>query len=521
VIERLLGLDTALTNFKQSDGFPLDLRNSTKNRVHLVGIAGSGLRAMAEVLSGWECEVSGSDVRLMDVKGLGAGKIRLFEGHSARHLSPEADLVIRSDAIPDENPEIRAAQELGIPILSYFDVLGQLSQKCHTVAIAGTHGKSTTTAMTAHILVEAGHDPTVFCGATPLGKTSGGRACRFSRSAADKDSPRPQSGEGPGVRAADSAADIPLLLVEACEFRKNFLKLQPTHAAILNIEPDHFDCYDSLDALEQAFRQFAASLPTNGLLVVPHADASITRVTAGLACQTETFSFSPAADWHADSIEDHLGRFRFEIRHRGQPLGFVQLQTPGRHNILNALAAAALAHANGASSAQIIGGLESFEGLHRRLEILGKWRDIAVVDDYAHHPTEVTASLQAIRSIYPKQRIWCVFQPHQASRTARLLDELAVSLQNADCVLIGEIFRAREGTPQPGEVTAADLARRVAELGVPVFPGSKTEEIVKTLETHLAPGDVLATLGAGDTAPFRPMGLFNDKPQNIRGTPIG
>ena len=159
-----------------------------------------------------------------------------------------------------------------------------------------------------------------------------------------------------------------------------------------------------------------------------------------------------------------MGQTSFEIRHFGQPLCEVRLQMPGRHNVLNALAAAALAWANGATAGQIAAGLDSFAGLHRRLELLGTWRGVALVDDYAHHPTEVTAALDAVRHLFPHRRVWCVFQPHQVSRTARLLDELAASLQNADRVLVAEIFRAREGSPRPGEVTAADLARRTACL---------------------------------------------------------
>ena len=171
---------------------------------------------------------------------------------------------------------------------------------------------------------------------------------------------------------------------------------------------------------------------------------------------------------------------------------------PGEHNVLNALAAAALAYENGVSADQISAGLAEFPGLHRRLELLGTWHGATLIDDYAHHPTEVTAALTTVRRMFPRARVWCVFQPHQASRTARLLDELAASLQNADKVMVAEIFRAREGDPQPGEVTAADLARRAAELGVEVLPGHGDREIVETLETQLAPGDVLVTLGAGD-----------------------
>ena len=290
------------------------------------------------------------------------------------------------------------------------------------------------------------------------------------------------------------------MLVEACEYRANFLELRPRHAAILNIEPDHFDCYDSLGKIEQAFSKFAASVPLEGFLLVKYDCASSGRAAAGATCRVESFGMCPEADWSARRIEPLRGRFEFEMVRQTRSLGKVRLQTPGRHNMLNALAAAALAWENGATADQIVSGLESFAGLYRRMERRGTWRGVTLVDDYAHLPTEIASSLETVRDLFPRRRVWCVFQPHQAARTARLLDELAASLQNADRILVAEIFRAREGDPQPGEVTAADLARRTAELGVEALSVHTAKEIVSTLETHLAPGDVLVTLGAGDVA---------------------
>jgi UDP-N-acetylmuramate--alanine ligase len=502
---------------------------STPRNAHLVGIAGSGMRSLADVLLGWEWTLSGSDLNVADFSCNGqsdtpfpSGKlssggadipichicgdfrgrqeclshqsVTMFQGHAAENLPAETELVIYSNAVPPTNPELRRAAELGIATLSYFQMLGRLGLGRRTLAVAGTHGKSTATSMLAHLLLEAGLDPTVVCGATPLGARSGGRA-----------------------------GDSDLFLVEACEYRANFLHLRPQQAAILGIEPDHFDCYDSLGQLEDAFRRFAESIPGDGLLVARHDCQSTRRVTAGLKCRVESFGFSPDADWSANfrragvspgvedaggtsalRVNEPRGQFRVEIRRFGRRLCEVQLPMPGEHNVLNALAAAALAYANGVSPEQISTGLESFPGLHRRLERLAPWRGVTLIDDYAHHPTEVAAALAAVRLMAPHARVWCVFQPHQASRTARLLDQLAASLQNADKVLVAEIFRAREGDPQPGEVTAADLARRAAALGADVLPGHTAGEIVETLETQLAAGDVLVTLGAGDVEKLRP-----------------
>ncbi len=474
----------------------LPIGPSTPRRAHLAGIAGNGMRALANVLLGWGWTVSGSDLDVSSVEHFAAAGANLFRGHSPDNLPPDAELVVYSDAVPADNPELLRAAERGIPTLSYFQMLGQLGHGRNLLAVAGTHGKSTVTAMTAHLLVRAGLDPTVVCGATPLGAASGGRA-------------------GLGER----------MLVEACEYRANFLYLHPRQAVILGIEPDHFDCYASLDELEAAFARFAASLPADGRLLARHECPSTRRAAAQARCRVETFGLSPDADWSARDIKPlplvapgtstrcgatdgrgFMGRFQFEIFRRGRRFCEVQLQTPGRHNVVNALAAAALASANGVSAEQIAAGLGEFPGLHRRMELLGQRRGVALLDDYAHHPTEVRAALAAAREMFPGRRLWCVFQPHQASRTARLLDELAESLQNADKVLVAEIYWAREDHTSAVGVTSADLARQAAAGGVEVLPGRSDREIAETLETQLAPGDVLITLGAGDVAKFNEQG---------------
>ena len=448
-------------------------------RAHLVGIAGAGMSALADVLRQDAWIVSGSDEshtathsRRAQPAGVGMESPQAdgppphahplqwvgMPGHSACHVTPEIDLVIYSVAVGPENVELRRAAELGIPTLTYAQMLGRLMAGKHGLAVAGTHGKSTTTAMAAGVLVAAGLDSTVVCGATPLGARSGGRRGRGD-----------------------------LVLVEACEYRGNFLHLRPRQAAILGIEPDHFDCYDSLDELERAFAQFAALLPRDGLLVVRHDCPVSCRAAAAAGCRVETFGIHPPADWSARNLAARAGRYRFEIHYRGEPLGQVALRTAGRHNVLNALAAAALSRAAGAEPPAILAGLSRFEGLRRRLEVLGTVGGITLVDDYAHHPTEVAATLDALRRMFPHRRLWCVFQPHQASRTARLLDQLAASLQNADRVAVAEIFRAREGPPRPGEVTAAALAARVRAGGAETLDVHTVEEIALAIAPTCTP----------------------------------
>lgn len=448
---------------------PQFVDGATPLTVHLVGIAGAGMRSLADVLLGFGWTITGSDLDVESLAALANRGVRLFAGHASAHVSPKTQLLIYSDAVPDENPERRRAAQLGIPAINYVRMLARLGVGRRTIAIAGTHGKSTASAMLAHLLVQAGHDPTVVYGATPLDATSGGRA-------------------GRGRTA----------VVEACEYRQNFLNLHPEQAAILDVESDHFDCYDSPAQLEKAFRQFAKSLPDDGLLVVRRDCPAARRIAAVTHCRKVSFGLVSDADWFATLLAEDHGRYRIKILRFGQPFCDVLLSQPGKHNVLNALAAAVLAYENNLSSEQISHGLASFPGLRRRLELHRFLAATPWVDDYAHHPTEVIAALQTVRQMFPNARLWCAFQPHQASRTARLLDELAIALKTADRIMVAEIFRAREGEPRPGEVSAADLARRAAHLGAIVLPGTTIAEILETLESQLAAGDVFVTLGAGD-----------------------
>jgi len=427
------------------------------------------MRALAEALLARGWLISGSDVSSQAFDALSASGVRLFHGHATENLPSNTGLVVASDAVPADNPELRRAASLGIPACSYFEMLGRLTAGNTLLAVAGTHGKSSTTAMAAEILRAADLDPTVICGAAPLGHTSGGRA-------------------GSGR----------LALVEACEYRANFLHLRPRQAVVLGIEPDHFDYYESPEQLQRSFEAFARLLPARGLLLAC-ADCPVTLAVAGAAsCRVETFGFAPGADWSAEVLARRRGRYAFSVVRRRRHVCDVQLQVPGRHNVLNALAAAALGWHNRASGGQIALGLGRFGGLHRRMETVGMCRGIMCLDDYAHHPTEVRAALATARQMFPGRRLWAVFQPHQASRTARLLDELAASLQNADVLLVAEVFRAREGPPQRGRAQAAELADRARQLGAVVPRRHGMEEITRYLLSRLAPGDVLMTIGAGD-----------------------
>jgi UDP-N-acetylmuramate--alanine ligase len=433
-------------------------------RAHLVGIAGAGMRSLADVLDAAGWQVSGSDLEPSPP----GTPFDVRSGHDPASIDASIDVVVHSNAVPRDNSELRRARHLGVPTLSYPQMLGRLMQSRRGVAVAGTHGKSTATAMTGEILTAADCDPTVVVGAAPVGGHSGGR---FGRGR--------------------------WMVVEACEYRDSFRHLEPELAAILNIEPDHFDYFHSPAELLDAFARFARAVPASGL-VLSRADCAVaTRACAELTCDSETFGLSPPATWQAGAVHHRRGYYSFTLYSRERMVCEVKLPVPGLHNVYNALAAAALASHCGASGASIREGLARFVGLRRRLQLLGEVRDVALVDDYAHHPTEVAATLATLRQMYPGRRVWCVFQPHQASRLAGLLDEFARSLQNADKIVVADVFRARE-TAERGEITAEHLRHQAADLGGDVVQLARADEIRDHLRQSLAAGDVLVTMGAGD-----------------------
>jgi UDP-N-acetylmuramate--alanine ligase len=385
-------------------------------------------------------------------------------------IPPSTDIVVYSDAVDADHPQRREATVRGILQLSYARMLGRMMRRHERVAVAGTHGKSTITAMAAEILVAAGMDPTIVCGAGPVAESpTGGRAGR---------------------------GDI--FLAEACEYRENFLHLRPRVAAISGIEPDHFDYYGDLQALQNGFSHFIAQIPIDGHLFVRAECPNLKHVCRSARCPVKTYGLVNTADWWAHHVVQERGKYHFTVMHRRSSIGRVRLNARGRHNMANGLAAAALASRFGAPPQAIVGGLRSFSGLHRRLEHVALRRGVHIWDDYAHHPTAVRATLRALREIHPNARLWCVFQSHQVSRTERLLDEFAESLQNADVVAVAPVFRAREGPSRRGEVTASDLARVVRESGTPALAFGKPAEILNRLKMDCRPGDVLVTLGAGD-----------------------
>lgn len=438
---------------------------------HLVGICGAGMKALAELLVGQGWRVSGSDVQepgpailAMERRGL-----RVHQGHHSGHLPADVDLLVYSPAVPADNAERLSAEALGIPQLSYTQMLGRLMRDQAGVSIAGTHGKSTTTAMTACILRDAGLAPSAVFGAELCGSGLSG-----------------WSGDGE------------LFVAESCEYKRGFLDLSPRIAAILNIEADHFDCYSDVGELEQAFGEFAAKLPTDGMLLIRGDCESARSAARRTTAQVVTFSDQPGSDWWATDVRPTREGIRFRVFRGGEYLTEITLQLSGSHNVLNALAATALSVRAGASPAAIRESLAEFPGIRRRFEFCGTWRGATLYDDYAHHPTAVEATLRAARERSGDRRIWCLFQPHQVSRLRALMDDFAASFECATEVLIAPVYAAREGLSTEPAVAAAELAEKVNAHGPRARFCPSLDRILATVEDEVRPGDVLITMGAGD-----------------------
>lgn len=436
---------------------------------HLVGMGGTGMQALAHVLAqrGWR--LSGSDSNPAAVGCLRRQGYDVYSEHDEGNVPSSLRRLIYSDAVPESNPERRAAAGCELLQSSYAQVVGELMSQHRGLAVAGTHGKSTTTAMLAEILVGAGYDPTVICGAAPHGLSSGGRA-----------------GEGSWF------------LAEACEYRENFLHLRPEMAVILGIEHDHVDYFSSLAAVQNGFARFCQRVRDGGQIIA-NVDCPVTaEVVKTAGCRLSTFALASPANWQATDLRHENGRFRFTIHHRGNAICQAQLQVPGRHQVSNALAAAAAAFSLGVQAEEIAAGLARFAGLQRRLEFVSQAGGVDFWDDYAHHPTEVRAALAALRLIYPQRKIWCVFQPHQVSRTLALVDEFAASLHNADRIAVATAFVARETPVITPQSAALRLACRIRETGGIVLPDCQVDAIVNNIAAAVQPGDVVITLGAGD-----------------------
>ncbi|MHC4774657.1 MAG: UDP-N-acetylmuramate--L-alanine ligase [Planctomycetota bacterium] len=454
-------------------------------RLHFVGIGGCGLSGLARLLCQRGAVCTGTDLVPSDTtEALTRGGIPVTLRQTADCVPDGCDLVIASAAIGPDHPELVAARQRGIAVRSYAEALGMVQAQHTGVSIAGTHGKSTTAAMLCHVLIDAGLDPSFIVGASCPQIGGGSRAGATLT-----------PGEGP------LAGRPGLLVAEACEFNRSFHHHRPLIASIGNIEEDHLDVYETLDAIVEAFGEFARLLPPaedGGRLLIAHDGAHRPRITAGLRSGVETFGFDPAAS-HQVSFEP--GARRVTLSRGGRPAAQWTNAMPGEHNALNAAAAAILAHRLGAGWPQIASALGAFRGLERRMQRLGRRRvaggEVVVYDDYGHHPTEISETLRALRASLGPRRLICVFQPHQHSRTRFLLEQFAASFSAADVVIVPHIYFVRDSEIEKQRVTAATLVDRLRARKVAAMHLYPFEAIVEQLEIMCRDGDLVVIMGAG------------------------
>ncbi len=465
----------------------------------MVGIGGCGMSGLARLLRSGGALVRGSDSSLTALtERLRAEGIMVEHDGSGSELPADRDLLIVSAAVKRDHRLVREAEARGLPIMTYAEALGLAMSGRTGVAIAGTHGKSTTTAMLGCVLIDAGLDPSVIVGAT---------CAQLGHGSLTGEAQEPVGSRvGSLVVPLGAFAGKPGLLIgEACEFNRSFHNLYPTLASISSVEADHLDIYGSIDAIVEAFAVFARRVPPasqGGKLLIAHDGAYRGVVTAGLECAVETIGFNPAADWHVSY--DAASR-RTTLRHEDLRLEWI-CHMPGEHNAMNAATAAALAMSLGAEQARVERSLSAFRGLDRRMQLLGDGAlpnggVVRVYDDYGHHPTEIDATLRALRQAESPEarggRLICVFQPHQHSRTRFLLGEFATSFGPADVVIVPDIYFVRDSQTEQQLVSSKDLVEKLREKGVEASLINQFDAIVEHLRTFARNGDLVVVMGAG------------------------
>lgn len=451
-----------------SDKRNFDLSLKPGSHIHLVGIGGFGLSAIGRVLLGKGYAVSGSDLEENQLtEELANAGATIYKGHSAENWQG-ADALLVSSAIPDWNPELVSAEKAGLPILKRADVLGDLMGDSFGIAIAGSHGKTTTTGMIGQILIESGSDPTIIVG-----------------------------GILPLIGANGHAGKGKHFVVEADEYDYMFLGLRPKMAVITNIEFDHPDIFDTVDNYQLAFRRFARLIPKEGTLILCADDPNAHRLAEDDSLQVEqiqTYGLGEAK-WRAvDLQQNHLGGLDFLVQRDSESVGLARLRVPGEHNVLNALAAIAVTSNLNIDFDAMRTALANFRGIGRRFQVKGEIGGVTVVDDYAHHPTEIRATLAATKQRYPGRRIWAVWQPHTFSRVRSMRLEFAKAFDDSDQVVVLDIFRSRES-----ETLGLDMAVFVEAMN---HNGASFQSDIHSATAYildqLGTGDVVITLSAGD-----------------------
>ncbi len=438
--------------------------------IHFMGIGGISMSGFAELLHTMGFTISGSDRGETKItKHLENIGIPIIYEQAASNITPDIDLVVYTAAIHPDNPEFAAAKKTGIPMLDRAEMVGQIMKNYSSaIAVSGTHGKTTTTSMVSQIMLAAGLDPTISVGG--ILKAIGGN-----------------------IRIGNSDNFV----TEACEYTNSFLKFHPTTGIILNVEAEHLDFFKDLEDVRNSFHQFAQLIPENGLLVINGEIDNYKELLNDISCRILSYSTVDAScDIFADNINfDEKGNGIFDLMVQGQLQGTIHMNVIGIHNISNALAAIGAVLDYGVTFEQIAEGLSSFYGTDRRFQYKGEIGGVTIIDDYAHHPTEIEATLKSVKNI-PCHTSWCVFQPHTYTRTKAFLKDFAKALSLADKVVLADIYAARED--DPGDISSLDLKMELEALGKEVYYFPSFDEIIDFLLENCTNRDLLITMGAGN-----------------------
>ncbi|MDD6194296.1 MAG: UDP-N-acetylmuramate--L-alanine ligase [Lachnospiraceae bacterium] len=442
---------------------------SSPNHVHFIGIGGISMSGLAEILIKEGFTITGSDNRESDLTrhlmDLGA---HIAFPQSASNIAGDIDMVVYTAAIHPDNPEFAAAKALGVPMLSRAELLGQIMEHyARSIAVAGTHGKTTTTSMISQVLLAGTEDPTISVGGI-------------------------LKAIGSNIHVGNSD----LFITEACEYTNSFHSFYPKYSIILNVEAEHLDFFKDLEDVRNSFHKFAGNTKETGALIINGDIPNYRDLCQNISCKVITFGLTAQSDYYpADITYNALGCASFTPMHQGRALAPVSLSVPGEHNVANALSCIALCLEMGLPWEQIATGLLQFGGADRRFQFKGKFHGATIIDDYAHHPTEITASLRAAQN-YPHKRIVVVFQPHTYTRTKAFLSEFAQALSLADVVILADIYAAREQDIYG--VSSRDILNLLQKAGVESYYFPSFSEIETFLQKKCMNDDLLITMGAGD-----------------------
>lgn len=443
--------------------------SDTNQCIHFIGIGGISMSGLAELLLSKGFRVSGSDSKESELtdrlSSLGA---KICYGQKAENIADDISVVVMTAAIHPDNPELTAARAKNIPVITRAELLGQVMRQYEIpAAVAGTHGKTTTTSMISEMLLAAKYDPTLSIG-----------------------------GILPSIGGNFRVGGDKYFVTEACEYTNSFLSFFPGIEIILNIDADHLDFFKDIDDIRQSFKSFAELLPDDGTLIINGDMDKLSYITDAAAAKVITFGLGADCDYSAcDITYDEFARPTFTLLINGRPSGSFSLGVTGEHNVCNALSVIAFGQLIGISDGTIAAALKSFTGTNRRFQIKGTYNGFTILDDYAHHPTEIRATLTAAAN-YPHKNLWCIFQPHTYTRTKALMDEFAQALGTADNIILADIYAARE-TDTLG-ISSDTLADRIRPINKNVWYIPTFDEIKKFVKNNLSTGDLLITMGAGD-----------------------